>query len=75
MDRSGCTLERISNFSVGIVLLVVGILFGITSFALLPIVGLLITVPILVLAVIFLGARRSETCALISQKAKKIVSP
>ena len=75
MDRNSCTLERVSNFSVGIVLLVVGILFGITSFMLLPIIGLLIAVPILVLAVIFLSARRSEACALISEKAKKIVSP
>lgn len=75
MDRNSCTLERVSNFIVGIVLLIVGIIFGITSFALLPVVGLLIAVPVLVLAVIFLSARRSKACALISERAKKIVSP
>ncbi len=73
MDEKSCRLERFSNFSVGIVLLIVGIVFGITSFALLPIVGLFIAVPVLVLAIIFLSARRSETCALISEKAKRLV--
>ena len=74
MDANSCKLERFSNFSVGIVLLIVAILFGITSFALLPIVGLLIAVPVFVLAIIFLSARRSEACAMISEKAKKLVS-
>lgn len=74
MDANSCKLERFSNFSVGIVLLIVAILFGITSFALLPIVGLLIAVPVFVLAIIFLSARRSEACAIISEKAKKLVS-
>ena len=74
MDANSCKLERFSNFNVGIVLLIVAILFGITSFALLPIVGLLIAVPVFVLAIIFLSARRSEACAIISEKAKKLVS-
>ena len=74
MDANSCKLERFSNFSVGIVLLIVGIIFGITSFALLPIVGLIIAVPVLILAVIFLSARRSEACALISEKAKRLIS-
>ena len=34
MDANSCKLERFSNFSVGVVLLIIGILFGITSFAL-----------------------------------------
>ena len=74
MDANSCKLERFSNFSVGMVLLIVGIIFGITSFALLPILGLIIAVPVLILAVIFLSARRSEACALISEKAKRLVS-
>ena len=73
MDRRDCRYERVSNFTVGIVLLIVGIVFGITSFALLPIVGLLIAIPILVLAVAFLFARRSQACAFLAERTKKIL--
>ena len=73
MDANSCKLERFSNFSIGIVLLVIGVIFGITSFALLPIVGLIIAVPVVVLAIIFMSAGRSEACAIISEKAKRLV--
>lgn len=74
MDANSCKLERFSNFSVGVVLLIIGILFGVTSFALLPIVGLIVAVPVVVLGIIFMSARRSEACAIISEKTKRLIS-
>ena len=74
MDRKSCTYERISDFSIGLILLFVGLVFTFMSFVLLPIVGLVIAVPIIVLSVAFLGARRSKACALLSERTKKIAS-
>ena len=74
MDRKSCMFERISDFSIGMILLFFGLLFTFMSFLVLPIVGLVVAIPILVLSVAFLGARRSRACALLSERTKKIAS-
>jgi hypothetical protein len=44
------------------------------SFTIIPVLGLLIAIPVLILAVAFLGAKRSKECALVAQRTKDIFS-
>ncbi len=70
MNRTDCKLERVSNVSVGLILMGVGFLFALTGITVLPVLGFLIAAPVLVLAVIFLAAPRSKACQLIVQKTR-----
>lgn len=74
MNRISCYFERISDVTVGLCLLFTGLALAIISFTIIPVIGLFIAVPVLVLAVAFLGARRSKECALIAERTKKILS-
>ena len=70
MNRNDCKLERISNVTVGLILLGFGLLFTLTGITVLPVLGLLIATPVLVLAVVFLAAPRSKACSIIAQKTR-----
>jgi hypothetical protein len=70
MNRTDCKLERVSNATVGLILFGVGLLFALTGITVLPVIGLLIAAPVLVLAVVFLAAPRSKACAIIAQKTR-----
>ena len=70
MNRTDCKLERVSNVTVGFILMGVGLLFSLIGVTVLPVIGLLIAVPVLALAVIFLAAPRSKACAIIVQKTR-----
>jgi hypothetical protein len=48
----------------------VSLLFTLTGITVLPVIGLMIAVPVLVLAVVFLAAPRSKACAIIAQKTR-----
>ena len=74
MNRLSCYFERISDFTVGLFLLFTGLALTIVSVTIIPIIGLVIAIPVLVLAVSFLGAKKSKECALIAQRTKKIIS-
>jgi hypothetical protein len=74
MNRISCYFERISDLAVGLFLLFVGLALTVVSFTIIPIIGLFIAIPVLVLAVAFLGAKRSKECALIADRAKNILS-
>ena len=70
MNRNDCKLERVSNVTVGLILMGVGLLFTVSAITVLPVIGLLIAVPAVVLAVVFLAAPRSKACAIIAQKTR-----
>ncbi len=74
MNRISCYFERISDFAVGLFLLFIGLVLTVISFTIIPVIGLFIAIPVLVLAVAFLGAKRSKECALIADRAKNIIS-
>ncbi len=74
MNRLSCYFERISDFAVGLFLLFTGLALTVISFTIIPIIGLVIAIPVLILAISFLGAKRSKECALIAQRTKKIFS-
>ena len=70
MNKTDCKLERISNVTVGLILLGVGLLFTLSGITVLPVIGLLIAAPVLFLAVVFLAAPRSKACSIIAQKTR-----
>jgi hypothetical protein len=74
MNRTDCKLERVSNVTVGLILMGVGLLLALTGITVLPVIGLLIAVPVLVLAVVFLVAPRSKACTIIAQKTRGVLN-
>jgi hypothetical protein len=74
MNRISCYFERISDFAIGLFLLFVGLALTVVSFTIIPVLGLFIAIPVLILAIAFLGAKRSRECALVAQRAKNILS-
>ena len=74
MDRTSCLFERVSNYTVGFVLLIIGFFFTVISMVALPVIGLIVAIPVLSLGFVFLFARKSKGCALISEHTKKVFS-
>jgi hypothetical protein len=74
MDKKTCMLERFSNFSIGIILLLLSVAFAIISFVLIPVIGLLIAIPVMALGIAFLGAGRSQACRLITERTRKLTT-
>ena len=74
MNKNDCRLERVSNVAIGFILMFVGLLFALTGITVLPVIGMLIAVPVLILAGIFLVSPRSKACAIIAQKTRGVVN-
>ena len=74
MNRISCYFERISDFTIGLFLFFFGLALTVISFTIIPVIGLVIAIPVLILAFAFLGAKRSKECALIAQRTKGIFS-
>jgi hypothetical protein len=74
MNKNDCRLERVSNVTIGFILMVVGLFFAGTGVTVLPVIGLLIAVPVLVLAGIFLVSPRSKACSIIAQKTRGVIN-
>lgn len=69
MKKTDCDQERISSRTIGFIILPVGLLLGLASFALLPIFGLIFALPILILSIVFIAAPQSKVCKLLTGKA------
>ena len=67
-------MERVSNVTVGFILLILGLLFALSGITVLPVIGFFIAVPVLVLAGIFLVSPRSKACSIIAQKTRGVVN-
>ncbi len=70
MNKNECRLERISNVSLGFIFLGVALFFALIGVTVLPVIGLMIAVPVFVIAGIFLVSPRSKACSIIAQKAR-----
>ena len=68
MDRQSCTNERYSNISIGLILLLGAVGLTLISFFIMPVFGLIFAIPVFIVAVIFMMAPRSKSCALILDK-------
>ncbi len=64
MKRFSCFFERVSNISVGSALFMIALGFVVITVTILPPFGLLVAVPVMGLATLFLFARRSRECRL-----------
>ena len=74
MDKLDCKLERVSNVTIGLVLLIIGLGFTLVGIVVIPVVGLIIAFPVLILAGIFLAAPRSKACAMLTERARSAVT-
>ena len=74
MNRLSCHFERISDFAVGLFLLFTGLFLTLIGFTIFPVIGLFVAIPFLILAVAFLGAKRSKECKLIARRTKGLFS-
>jgi hypothetical protein len=74
MNKNECRLERVSNFTVGLILLIAGLLIALSGVTVLPIVGLFIAAPVLIIAGIFLASPRSNACSVLAQKTRSIIN-
>lgn len=74
MDKLDCKVERVSNLTIGLILLMIGLGFALIGITILPVVGLIIAIPVLLLAGIFLAAPRSKACAMLTEKARSAVA-
>jgi hypothetical protein len=69
MNKTDCEQEKISSRMIGFIILPIGLLLALASFALLPIFGLVFALPILILSVVFIAAPESKVCKLLTGKA------
>jgi hypothetical protein len=74
MDKTDCRLERVSNVLVGLVLMMVGLIFTLIGLTFIPVIGLLIAIPVLILAGVFLASPRSKACAALAQKTRSVLN-
>ncbi len=70
MNKTDCKFERVSNVTIGFFLLIIGAMFTLISIMIIPVIGLLVAIPVLIISGIFLAAPRSKACALIAQKTR-----
>ena len=64
MSKTDCRFERFANIVIGLVTLLFGLGFVVIGATILPVIGLFIALPLIVLSALFLIARRSPECLL-----------
>ena len=74
MNKNECRLERVSNVTVGFILMILGLFLALSGITVLPVIGLLIAIPVLVLAGIFLVSPRSKACSIIAKKTRGVIN-
>ena len=72
MKPLDCKLERLSNIMVGAILFFFGMVFTLLGLTIIPVIGLLIAVPVIIMGAIFILAPRSGACTLMAQKVREI---
>lgn len=68
MNRQECVNEKWSSRTIGLIMLPLAIALGALGFLILPVVGLFFSIPLFILAFIFLAAPESKVCRLILRK-------
>lgn len=62
MKLSSCIPQRLSKFALGMILVAAALAMTIVSFTLLPVIGLVLVVPIVVLAVYVFRLHLNDQC-------------
>jgi hypothetical protein len=74
MNKTDCKFERVSNVTIGFFLLIIGLFFTLIGIMIIPVLGLLIAIPPLLISVIFLASPRSKACSIILRKARGTIN-
>ena len=62
MGKLDCFGDKVGAFFVGMILLVIGIIFVIVSFTVLPVLGLIVAIPALIIAAMYLKTAYKAAC-------------
>ena len=68
MDKFNCLTEKYSSRFIGLIILPLALALGFLGFLIVPVVGLLFSVPLFILAFTFIAAPESKVCRLILKK-------
>lgn len=68
MKKADCLNEKYSSRLIGLILLALALGLGLIGFLILPVVGLIFSVPLFILAFTFIAAPESKVCRLILRK-------
>jgi hypothetical protein len=74
MNKTECKIERLSNLTIGFFLLIFGLMFTLIGIMIVPVIGLFVAIPVLIVAGVFLAAPHSRACAVIAQKTRGALS-
>ena len=74
MNRTDCKIERVSNVTIGFLLLLIGVFFTLIGIMIIPVIGLLMAIPVLLIALIFLASPRSRACSIIVEKTRGAIN-
>ena len=68
MDKINCLTEKYSSRVIGLIILPLALALGFLGFLIVPVVGLVFSVPLFILAFTFIVAPESKVCRLILKK-------
>ena len=68
MDKADCKREKISSRTVGFIILPFALLISFAGFVVIPIIGVIFSLPVLGLAIILIAAPESKVCRLIKSR-------
>lgn len=70
MNRTDCDNERLSSRTLGFIILPIALLIGLIGGLIVPVIGFLFSIPLLLLALVFIAAPESKVCKLIRGTAR-----
>jgi hypothetical protein len=68
MNKLDCITQKYSSRVIGLILLPLAIALGLLGFLIVPVVGLVFSVPLFILSFTFIAAPESKVCQLIFKK-------
>ena len=68
MDKIRCITEKYSSRVIGLIILPLALALGFLGFLIVPVVGLIFSVPLFILAFAFIVAPDSKVCRIILRK-------
>lgn len=68
MNKQDCVTDKWSSRTIGLIMLPLAMALGFLGFLILPVVGLFFSIPLFMLAFMFLAAPESKVCRLILRK-------
>ena len=68
MDKIRCITEKYSSRVIGLIILPLALALGFLGFLIVPVVGLIFSVPLFILAFAFIAAPESKVCRLVLRK-------